>query len=147
MFLLFFSLKSTDVINLRKLFCILLQESCYIKWIKILTDICFLGEYIQLVSMNTVIDNKTPKMPNSVTVGTDGSVFWSDSSTSHQLHDGLYVLLANGNGRWELGNKCLLLDFTKIFDSLAVVWWVSLVTACSPFTFLAVLTDCGGVFQ
>ncbi|XP_054262872.1 adipocyte plasma membrane-associated protein Hemomucin-like [Macrosteles quadrilineatus] len=57
------------------------------------------GEYEQLVSMKTSIDGKFPKLPNSLTVAKDGAVYWSDSSTSHSLHDGLYAALGNGNGR------------------------------------------------
>ena len=35
----------------------------------------------------------------SVTVAKDGTVFWSDSLTEGSLEDGLYGILANGNGR------------------------------------------------
>lgn len=57
------------------------------------------GKSEQLVSMNEVIEGKRPKIPNAVAVSNDGAVFWSDSSTSHYLHDGIFSCLASGNGR------------------------------------------------
>uniref|UniRef100_A0A1B6I6F1 Strictosidine synthase conserved region domain-containing protein n=1 Tax=Homalodisca liturata TaxID=320908 RepID=A0A1B6I6F1_9HEMI len=57
------------------------------------------GEYEQLVSMDTEIEKKVPKLPNSVTVAKDGTIYWTDSTTSHYLQDGFYTMLGNGNGR------------------------------------------------
>uniref|UniRef100_A0A1B6M1N5 Strictosidine synthase conserved region domain-containing protein n=2 Tax=Graphocephala atropunctata TaxID=36148 RepID=A0A1B6M1N5_9HEMI len=57
------------------------------------------GKSVKLVSMNDTIDGKKPRIPNGVTVASDDSVYWTDSSTSHSLHDGLFTALANGNGR------------------------------------------------
>uniref|UniRef100_A0A1B6HU41 Strictosidine synthase conserved region domain-containing protein n=1 Tax=Homalodisca liturata TaxID=320908 RepID=A0A1B6HU41_9HEMI len=57
------------------------------------------GKSVKLVSMNDTIEGKKPRLPNGIAVGSDGSVYWTDSSTSHSLHDGLFITLASGNGR------------------------------------------------
>ncbi|KAL1130102.1 hypothetical protein AAG570_013041 [Ranatra chinensis] len=57
------------------------------------------GEKITLVKMDIPIDGKNPMIPNSVAVSKDGNVFWTDSSTTHYLYDGVYVLLSSGTGR------------------------------------------------
>lgn len=57
------------------------------------------GKSEQLVSMTEVIEGKQPKIPNAVAVSNDNTVFWTDSSTSHYLHDGIFSCLASGNGR------------------------------------------------
>lgn len=57
------------------------------------------GKYEQLVSMDVPIEGKLPKMPNSVTVASDGTVYWTESMTENSLEDGLYSLLASGSGR------------------------------------------------
>lgn len=67
----------------------------------------FQGNYEQLVPMNVPIEGKVPKMPNSVTVASDGTVYWTDSLTEGSLEDGLYSLLSNGNGRYFLKYKIL----------------------------------------
>lgn len=67
-------------------------------------NICFFYIYIigakeQLVSLDEVIDGVRPKLPNSVVVASDGSVYWTDSDTNYKLHDGVYSLFVDGTGR------------------------------------------------
>lgn len=57
------------------------------------------SKYEQLVLLDTPIEGKVPKLPNSITVASDGTVYWSDSSSTHLLQDGLYASVGNGNGR------------------------------------------------
>ncbi|XP_050527164.1 adipocyte plasma membrane-associated protein Hemomucin isoform X2 [Daktulosphaira vitifoliae] len=52
-----------------------------------------------LVTMNDIIEGKTPKIPNSVAVASDGTVYWTDSDTNHALHDGIFTMLVDGTGR------------------------------------------------
>lgn len=66
-------------------------------------NICFInvtGAKEQLVSVDDVIDGVKPKLPNSVVVASDGTVYWTDSDTNYALHDGLYTLFADGTGRF-----------------------------------------------
>lgn len=57
------------------------------------------GSYDRIVAIDEIIDGKPVKVPNSVDVANDGTIYWSVSSTSHYLYDGVYTLLADGNGR------------------------------------------------
>ncbi|XP_054258503.1 adipocyte plasma membrane-associated protein Hemomucin-like isoform X2 [Macrosteles quadrilineatus] len=57
------------------------------------------GKSKNLVSVNDTIEGKKPMIPNSVAVDNTGAIFWTDSSTSHYLHDGVFLALLNGNGR------------------------------------------------
>ncbi|KAI5748431.1 hypothetical protein M8J77_025439 [Diaphorina citri] len=57
------------------------------------------GQTEQLISMDTEIDGAKPQIPNSVTVDSDGMVYWSDSSTKYKLYDGLFDGLTSGSGR------------------------------------------------
>lgn len=53
-----------------------------------------------IVSLNEPIDGLPPMIPNSVAVSEkSGDLYWTDSSTSHRLYDGVYTLLSNENGR------------------------------------------------
>lgn len=61
--------------------------------------VCTLGDKIQLVSPNDEIEDKKPKLFNSVAVASNGDVFWTDSSTEFQLENGLFDLLADPSGR------------------------------------------------
>ncbi|KAI5705849.1 hypothetical protein M8J75_002337 [Diaphorina citri] len=47
--------------------------------------------------MDTEIDGAKPQIPNSVTVDSDGMVYWSDSSTKYK--SGLFEGLTSGSGR------------------------------------------------
>uniref|UniRef100_A0A2S2PC81 Adipocyte plasma membrane-associated protein n=1 Tax=Schizaphis graminum TaxID=13262 RepID=A0A2S2PC81_SCHGA len=49
--------------------------------------------------MDEVIDGVRPKLPNSVVVTSDGTVYWTDSDTNYKLHDGVYTLFVDGTGR------------------------------------------------
>lgn len=61
---------------------------------------CFsAGKYKNLVSMKDVIEGRPPMLPNSLVLDKDGSIYWTDSSTYHHLHDGLFTCLASANGR------------------------------------------------
>nr|CAD7454077.1 unnamed protein product [Timema tahoe] len=74
-----------------------------------------LGASTLLVSKNVAINGKEPRLPNSVDVAKDGTVYWTDSSTDVLLQDGLYALLGDGSGRYYLkgpkkGQKDIFLD-------------------------------------
>lgn len=60
----------------------------------------YAGEKVQLVSPDEVIDGKKPKLFNSVSVASNGDVYWSDSSTEFELQDGLFDVFADGTGRY-----------------------------------------------
>lgn len=49
--------------------------------------------------MDDIIDGVKPKIPNSVIVASDETVYWTDSDTNYLLNDGLYTLFADGTGR------------------------------------------------
>ncbi|KAL4105287.1 hypothetical protein QTP88_020540 [Uroleucon formosanum] len=57
------------------------------------------GKKEQLVSMDEVIDGVRPKLPNSVVIASDGTMYWTDSDTNYKLHDGIYTLFVDGTGR------------------------------------------------
>lgn len=56
------------------------------------------GKYEVLVPMNQEIEGNRPMIPNSLVIS-DNTIYWTDSSTSHNLFDGLYTFLGNGRGR------------------------------------------------
>nr|CAD7399853.1 unnamed protein product [Timema cristinae] len=73
------------------------------------------GASTLLVSKNVAINGKEPRLPNSVDVAKDGTIYWTDSSTDILLQDGLYALLGDGSGRYYLkgpkkGQKDIFLD-------------------------------------
>lgn len=41
-----------------------------------------------------------PLLPNSITIGTDGSLYWSDSSTNVPLHNLVVSVLGDKSGRY-----------------------------------------------
>lgn len=49
--------------------------------------------------MDEVIDGVRPKIPNSVVIASDDTMYWTDSDTNYKLHDGLYTLFVDGTGR------------------------------------------------
>nr|CAD7264043.1 unnamed protein product [Timema shepardi] len=57
------------------------------------------GASTLLVSKNVAINGKEPRLPNSVDVAKDGTMYWTDSSTDILLQDGVYALLGDGSGR------------------------------------------------
>ncbi|XP_026816428.1 adipocyte plasma membrane-associated protein-like [Rhopalosiphum maidis] len=59
----------------------------------------FYGAKEQLVSMDEDIDGARPKIPNSVVVTSDGTVYWTDSDSNYKLYDGVYTLFVDGTGR------------------------------------------------
>lgn len=59
-----------------------------------------IGAKEQIVSMDDVIDGVKPKLPNSVAIASDGTVYWTDSDTNYALHDGLYTIFTDGTGRF-----------------------------------------------
>lgn len=60
-----------------------------------------LGEVETIVSKKLPIDGFNPMVPNSIALSkrTD-DFFWTDSSTTHLLKDGIYTFLGDGNGRY-----------------------------------------------
>lgn len=57
------------------------------------------GAKTHLVSVDEPVEGKTNKLPNSVDVADDGTVYWSTSSCNFHLHDGVFDMLADGSGR------------------------------------------------
>ncbi|KAK9497638.1 hypothetical protein O3M35_004328 [Rhynocoris fuscipes] len=56
------------------------------------------GEVNTLVSMEQNIEGFPPMIPNSLFID-DDVIYWTDSSTTHHLYDGLYTVLGNTRGR------------------------------------------------
>ncbi|BES90090.1 Strictosidine synthase [Nesidiocoris tenuis] len=52
-----------------------------------------------IVDVDTEIEGKKPMLPNSISVAKDGRIFWTDSSTTHKLNDGLMTVFGSPNGR------------------------------------------------
>lgn len=59
----------------------------------------FAGKKEQIISIDTEIEQKKPKLPNSVAISKFGDIYWTDSSHEFELHDGVFALLADGTGR------------------------------------------------
>lgn len=57
------------------------------------------GERVRLFSPDDVIGDRRAKIFNSITVASDGTIYWTDSSSDVYLEDGLYSMLADGTGR------------------------------------------------
>ncbi|XP_058463081.1 adipocyte plasma membrane-associated protein Hemomucin [Malaya genurostris] len=61
------------------------------------------GDKKQLVSGDIALDGKNikrkPHIFNSVAVAKNGDIYWTDSSSDVDLHDGLYTVFANPSGR------------------------------------------------
>lgn len=50
--------------------------------------------------MDQLIQGKPVNLPNSVDISSDGqNIYWSDSSSENQIHEGLMIFLADGDGR------------------------------------------------
>lgn len=49
--------------------------------------------------MDGEIEDKKPKLPNSLAISKNGDIYWTDSSSDFKLEDGVYSLLADGTGR------------------------------------------------
>ncbi|CAB0010693.1 unnamed protein product [Nesidiocoris tenuis] len=58
-----------------------------------------------IVDVDTEIEGKKPMLPNSISVAKDGRIFWTDSSTTHKLNDGLMTVFGSPNGRYYLKGK------------------------------------------
>jgi hypothetical protein len=58
------------------------------------------GAKTQLVSTDEPVDGKINKLPNSVDVADDGTVYWTTSSCNFYLNDGVFDMLADGSGRF-----------------------------------------------
>ncbi|XP_063231195.1 adipocyte plasma membrane-associated protein Hemomucin-like isoform X2 [Bacillus rossius redtenbacheri] len=57
------------------------------------------GKSTLLVSKRVAVDGRKPQLPNSVDVASDGTLYWTDSSSDYLLQDGVYTLLTDGTGR------------------------------------------------
>lgn len=57
------------------------------------------GEVVQLVSPDTVIEGRKPKLFNSVVVAADGKVYWTDSDSNVDLKNLMYSFFGDGTGR------------------------------------------------
>jgi len=58
------------------------------------------GAKIQLVSPDELVEGKANKIPNSLDVADDGTIYWTSSSCSFHLYDGVFDMLADGSGRF-----------------------------------------------
>ncbi|KAF6216703.1 hypothetical protein GE061_001049 [Apolygus lucorum] len=57
------------------------------------------GTTTLIIDLHTEIEGKIPMIPNSLDIAKDGKIYWTDSSTTHKLHDGLLTLLGPPTGR------------------------------------------------
>lgn len=57
------------------------------------------GQKTLLVPIDTEIEGKKPRLPNSIAISKNGDIYWTDSSSEFTLEDGVFVLLADGTGR------------------------------------------------
>ncbi|XP_075223774.1 adipocyte plasma membrane-associated protein Hemomucin-like [Lycorma delicatula] len=57
------------------------------------------GAVNTVIKKDEIINGKPTKLLNSVDVSVDGTIYWTVSSTSHDLNDGMYTLFGDGNGR------------------------------------------------
>ncbi|KAI4477738.1 hypothetical protein M0804_012566 [Polistes exclamans] len=57
------------------------------------------GYYQLIIDISKPINNKVPKLPNSLDIAENGDVFWTDSSTDFHLYDGLFSTFVNPSGR------------------------------------------------
>lgn len=58
------------------------------------------GKKTKLFGPSDVIAGRKAKLFNSLAVASDGTLYWSDSTSDVLLQDGLYSLLADGSGRF-----------------------------------------------
>ncbi|XP_066249443.1 adipocyte plasma membrane-associated protein Hemomucin [Euwallacea similis] len=57
------------------------------------------GKKEQLVSPKTEIEGKFPKLFNSLTLTSNGDIYWTDSTSEFTLEDGIFSILADPSGR------------------------------------------------
>ncbi|XP_047369502.1 adipocyte plasma membrane-associated protein-like isoform X2 [Vespa velutina] len=57
------------------------------------------GNYQKIIDISKPIDNKIPRIPNSLDIAENGDIFWTDSSTDFPLYDAVYTMLINPSGR------------------------------------------------
>lgn len=57
------------------------------------------GKYEKIVNIKKPIDGKAPNIVNSLDIASNGDIYWTDSSSEFALHDGVYTVLADPNGR------------------------------------------------
>lgn len=57
------------------------------------------GAKTQLVSTNEPVEGKINKLPNSLDIAHDGTVYWTTSSCNFNLENGVFDMLADGSGR------------------------------------------------
>ncbi|KAJ0173586.1 hypothetical protein K1T71_010735 [Dendrolimus kikuchii] len=78
-----------------------------------------------LVSPNVAIDGKVPKLFNSVIIGNNGDLYWTDSTTDFHLKDGAISMLTDPSGRFFHYNAAkneskVLLDKLWFANGLAI---------------------------
>lgn len=52
-----------------------------------------------MVDVESEVEGEAPKLPNSLDIASDGKIYWTDSSTTHQIRDGLLISLGHPTGR------------------------------------------------
>ncbi|XP_043485469.1 adipocyte plasma membrane-associated protein-like [Polistes fuscatus] len=57
------------------------------------------GNYQLIIDISKPINNKVPKIPNSLDIAENGDIFWTDSSTDFHLYDGIFSAFVNPSGR------------------------------------------------
>jgi hypothetical protein len=57
------------------------------------------GTKTQLFSIDEPVEGKINKLPNSLDIASDGTVYWTTSSCNFHLDNGVFDMLADGSGR------------------------------------------------
>lgn len=57
------------------------------------------GKYEKIIDIKSPIDGRAPNLVNSLDVASNGDIYWTDSSSEFALHDGVYTVLADPDGR------------------------------------------------
>ncbi|XP_046834906.1 adipocyte plasma membrane-associated protein-like [Vespa crabro] len=57
------------------------------------------GNYEKIIDISKRIDNKIPRIPNSLDIAENGDIFWTDSSADFPLYDAVYSIFINPSGR------------------------------------------------
>lgn len=60
----------------------------------------FIGTKKGIVSIDETTNNVRPKLPNSVVIANDGAMYWTDTDTHYGSNDDLYLVFADGLGRY-----------------------------------------------
>lgn len=62
-----------------------------------------------LVSPQVAIDGRVPKLINSIALGKNGDLYWTDSTSDYHLKDGAMSSLSDPSGRYSLKHFNILI--------------------------------------